>query len=58
MIAAGELCPVHRYDDPEGERVVCIREPSIKGAWGFICWRCMGALEDGRSRRMEWEVDE
>jgi hypothetical protein len=57
MIPAGELCPAHHYDDPEGERVVCIREPSIKGAWGFICWRCLDALEDERARRAEWELD-
>jgi hypothetical protein len=56
---APELCPAHRHDNPEGpdeERVICIREPSIRGAWGFICRRCWDAMLDAEARRKEWEL--
>jgi hypothetical protein len=49
-------CPAHRYDEPE-ERVVCIREPSVRGAWGFICRSCWDAMLDAEARRQEWEID-
>jgi hypothetical protein len=54
-----ELCPAHRHDRPEDpeERVVCLLEPHIPNAWGFICRECWEALEDARARRKEWELD-
>ena len=56
-MSAPELCPAHRHDRPE-ERVICLREEHIPGAWTFICRDCWGALEDARARRKEWEVVE
>jgi hypothetical protein len=54
-----ERCPAHRYDRPEDpeERVICMLEEHIPGAWGFICSRGWEALEDARARRKEWELD-
>ena len=54
-----ELCPARRHDRPEDpeERVICMLEEHIPGAWGFICRECWEAMLDGASRRQEWEVD-
>ncbi len=52
---AGELCPSVLHDREE-ERVVCLREESIPGAWVFICCSCWEAMLDGKACREEWEV--
>jgi hypothetical protein len=59
-MSAPELCPAHRYDRPEDpeERVICLREEHLVGAWGFICRECLEAMLDGKARREEWEVVE
>ena len=59
-MSAPELCPAQRHDRPEDpeERVICMLEEHIPGAWTFICSSCWEALEDGRARRKEWELEE
>jgi hypothetical protein len=52
-----ELCPAHR-DDREEERVICMLEEHIPGAWGFICSSCWEAMLNAKARREEWEVEE
>ena len=57
-MTAAELCPARRQEEEEGERYVCLcHEEHKPGAWTFICWRALEALEDGRARRMEWELE-
>ena len=59
MISPPTVCPAHRYDreeDPE-ERVVCLREEHVIGAWTLICRRCWETMANGLARRQEWEVD-
>ena len=51
-----ELCPAHHHDRPE-ERVICMLEEHIPGAWGFICRDCWEAMLNAKARREEWEVD-
>jgi hypothetical protein len=55
-VSADGLCPAHRHDCEE-ERVICIREESVPGAWAFVCVRCWEAMLAGKARREEWEVD-
>ncbi len=59
-MSAPELCPALLHDSEE-ERVICCLEPSIPGAWGFICRDCLEAMLDGADNReavrQEWEVD-
>ena len=54
-----ELCPARRHDRPEDpeERVICMLEEHIPGAWGFICSGCWEAMLNAKARREEWEVD-
>jgi hypothetical protein len=58
-VSAGELCPALLHDREE-DRVICVREPSIPGAWCFICWRCLEAMlkgaTDREAVRQEWEI--
>lgn len=58
-MSAPELCPAHRYDRPEDpeERVVCVREPHVPNAWGFICHRCWETMANKAAIREEWEVE-
>jgi hypothetical protein len=59
-MSAPEVCPAHRYDrpgDPE-ERVICLLDEHIPGAWGFICSGCWEAMLNAKARREEWEVEE
>jgi hypothetical protein len=56
-MSAPELCPAHRYDC-EDERVLCLWEPHMPGAWGFICSGCWEAMLNAKARREEWELVE
>jgi hypothetical protein len=56
-MSAPEVCPAHRYDREE-ERVICVREPHVPGAWGFICRECWEAMLNAKARREEWELVE
>jgi hypothetical protein len=56
-MSAPELCPARRHDREE-ERVICMWEEHIPGAWGFICPSCWKVLEDARACRKEWELEE
>ena len=58
-MSAAELCPAHRYDDPNDreERVICLTEEHVPGSWGFICRDCWEAMLNGKARREEWELD-
>ena len=59
-MSAPELCPAHRYDDPEDpeERVICLLEPHVPNSWGFICHRCWETMANAKARREECEVEE
>jgi hypothetical protein len=50
------VCPADCHDRLE-ERVSCMWEEHIPGAWAFICRGCWEALVNARARRKEWEVD-
>ena len=56
-MSAPELCPARRYDREE-ERVICMLEEHIPGAWGFICRECWEAMLNAQARRPEWELVE
>ena len=56
-MSAPELCPARRYDREE-ERVICMLEEHIPGAWGFICRECWEAMLNAKARRQEWELVE
>jgi hypothetical protein len=51
-MSAPELCPAHRYGRPEDpeERVICMLEEHIPGAWGFICSGCWQAMLNAKAR--------
>jgi hypothetical protein len=57
-MSAPEVCPAHRHDREDEERVLCFWEPHVAGAWGFICSSCWQAMLDGAARRQEWELEE
>jgi hypothetical protein len=59
-MSAPERCPARHYDRPEDpeERYVCLLEPHIPNAWGFICSSCWEAMLDGAACRQEWELEE
>jgi len=58
-MSAPELCPAQRHDRPEDpeERVICLREEHVMGAWTLICGRCWETMANAQARRQEWEVD-
>ncbi len=56
-MSAPEQCPAHRHDREE-DRVVCMLEEHVPGAWGFICGRCWEMMANAQARREEWEVEE
>jgi hypothetical protein len=59
-VSTPELCPALLYDSPE-ERVVCVHEPHIPGAWGLGCRSCWAAMlrkvADQEAIAQEWEED-
>ena len=57
MISPPTVCPAHRHGREE-ERVICMREEHVAGAWGFVCSSCWEALVNARARRKEWELVE
>jgi hypothetical protein len=56
MISPPTVCPAHRHDREE-ERVLCMWEEHIPGAWGFICSGCWEAMLNAKARREEWEEE-
>jgi hypothetical protein len=56
-MSAPELCPARGHDREE-ERVICMWEEHIPGAWGFICSGCWRAMLDAKARREEWLEEE
>jgi hypothetical protein len=56
-MSTAEVCPANRHDRPE-ERVICLLERSVPGAWTFICPDCWEAMLNAKARREEWEVEE
>jgi hypothetical protein len=55
MNAAAELCPALRLDAEHEEKIVCLREPHVRGAFTFICVSCWRDMLDGKARREEGE---
>ena len=50
-----EICAAVLHDSEE-DRVICVREESLPGAWTFICSSCWEVMLNKKAKREEWKA--
>jgi hypothetical protein len=60
-VSAPELCPALRLARQESGQVICDGSTTERGAWSFVCWRCLEVMlrraKDREAQRQEWELE-